>query len=141
MSDIVVQGPPLEKHVCCNLQLVGALFMLLRHAATNAHLIHLSTPSYASHVALQEWYDGIIPLADELAETALGAMLSTERLPLPAAVAAFHVEQNPVTVLSNVIAWLETNRAEVSRLSEIQNILDEIAGLTHRSIYKLTSLT
>ena len=47
---------------------VGHLFL----ARDVTHSAHLNTRSYAKHVALNEFYDGIIDLADKFAEAYQG---------------------------------------------------------------------
>ena len=42
------------------------------HARTVAHLLHLTTRSYAAHKALNEFYDEIIDLVDSFAEAYQG---------------------------------------------------------------------
>ena len=39
----------------------GELVMRLFHARTTAHVLHLKSRSYAQHVALNEFYDGVVP--------------------------------------------------------------------------------
>ena len=51
----------------CN-DFVGMLFL----ARDVTHSAHLNTRSYAKHVALNEFYDGIIDLADKFAEAYQG---------------------------------------------------------------------
>ena len=45
-------------------QFIGLLFA----SRDYAHKAHLNTDSYAQHMALNAFYDEIIPLADDLAE-------------------------------------------------------------------------
>ena len=46
-----------------------ALFVAtLLHSATNTHFFHWSTDSYSKHIALGEYYDGIVELTDAFAE-------------------------------------------------------------------------
>ena len=123
-----------------NLAKVAACVAYLFDARTAAHKIHLSTPNYAAHIALAEWYDAVIDLADQLAEVARGIALG-QVLPFDAAECACKAETNPVTLLAGVVAYLDANRAALSPRSEVQNIVDEIQNLTHRAIYKTTSLT
>ena len=47
---------------------VGTLFL----ARDVAHSVHLNTRSYAKHVALNEFYDSIVDLADKFAEAYQG---------------------------------------------------------------------
>jgi hypothetical protein len=45
---------------------------ILMNSRTHAHIYHLETNSYAKHVALQEYYEEIVPLIDGIAETYQG---------------------------------------------------------------------
>lgn len=45
-----------------------AVVNMLFNARTNAHIAHLQTRSYAAHKALNEFYDGIVGIADSFAE-------------------------------------------------------------------------
>lgn len=45
-------------------QVINMLF----NARTNTHIAHLQTKSFAAHKALNEFYDGIIGIADSFAE-------------------------------------------------------------------------
>ena len=47
---------------------IGELILRCFHARTNAHVLHLTTRSFAAHKALNEFYDGVVELADEIAE-------------------------------------------------------------------------
>ena len=48
-----------EKHA----YVVSTLF----NARTNAHIAHLQTKSYARHIALGDFYDGVLDIADKFA--------------------------------------------------------------------------
>ena len=43
---------------------VAMFAVTLLHSATNAHLFHWSTDSFAKHMALGEYYDNIVELTD-----------------------------------------------------------------------------
>jgi len=45
---------------------------LLFNARTNAHIAHLQTRSFAAHKALNEFYDGVLDIADSFAEASQG---------------------------------------------------------------------
>jgi hypothetical protein len=49
-------------------EIIGLLF----YARTVTHIEHLKTKSYAKHKALGKFYDGVIDLADNLAEAYQG---------------------------------------------------------------------
>lgn len=39
---------------------IGELILRCFHARTNAHVLHLTTRSFAAHKALNEFYDGVV---------------------------------------------------------------------------------
>ena len=48
------------------------LLSYLMHSRTQTHVFHLQTKSYAEHMALGAYYEGIVDLIDCLAETFQG---------------------------------------------------------------------
>jgi hypothetical protein len=52
--------------------MIGELILHCFHARTNAHVLHLTTRSFAAHAALNEFYEAIVGLADRLAEAYTG---------------------------------------------------------------------
>lgn len=116
-------------------EFVGYLFL----ARDVAHSAHLATPSYAQHKALQEFYEGIIPLTDDFAEAYQG------RHELIGPVALQRAEKNSeiVEFLQDSLDTIETGRYEVCEKSDtaIQNIIDEIVGLYLSTLYKLRFLS
>jgi hypothetical protein len=114
--------------------LIGHLFL----ARDVTHSVHLNTRSYAKHKALGKFYDGVIDLADTLAEAYQGR----------------HGLIGPITLHSakktgNVVEFLEDSLNEVEKLryqvcdkddTAIQNIIDEIVGLYLSTLYKLRFL-
>jgi hypothetical protein len=51
---------------------IGEFFLTLLHAATNTHILHLQTTSYAEHVALGEFYKELPDLVDTVIESIQG---------------------------------------------------------------------
>lgn len=105
-------------------------------AARNAaHFAHLMTPSYAAHIALNEFYEGIIPLVDSFAESYIGRYGKFQMFPNVK-------ESSPdgLSIVGNLTKWLDSNRATISDMSEIQNIIDEILSLCNSAAYKLREL-
>ena len=112
-------------------QIVAILFL----DRTLTHMEHLRTKSYAQHKALQDFYDGIIDLADSLAETYQGyesimdiPLLSTE------------VKGNIADHLAKRVLEIQRLRKSCD-LSAIQNIVDEIVSLYLSTVYKLRNLS
>lgn len=104
-------------------------------ARTAAHLAHLKTKKYATHVALGEFYDGVVGAADSFAECyqgVFGVITSYPDSPVPAG------ELGPVKELRD---WLVEHRGHAARgQRELENLLDEITALCDRTIYKLVNL-
>lgn len=104
-------------------------------ARTAAHMAHLKTKSYATHVALNEFYDAVVDLADAFAECYQGVYGVIESYP---ACEICTGELRPVKELRD---WLAENRAKASEgQSELGNLIDEISALCDRTIYKLVNL-
>ncbi len=113
---------------------IGLLFL----ARDVTHSVHLNTRSYAKHVALNAFYDGVIDLADALAESYQGR----------------HGLIGPITLQSakktgNVVEFLEDSLAEIEKArhevcddddTAIQNQIDEIVSLYLSTLYKLKFL-
>ena len=113
---------------------IGTLFL----ARDVAHSVHLNTRSFSKHSALNEFYDGIVDLADKFAEAYQGR----------------HGLIGPITLISakktgNIIEFLEDSLADVEAMrykvcdksdTPLQNIIDEIVGLYLQVLYKLKFL-
>ena len=50
----------------------GEFILTLLHAATNTHILHLKTKSYAEHVALGTFYTELPDLVDAVVESIQG---------------------------------------------------------------------
>jgi DNA-binding ferritin-like protein len=112
------------------------LIALCFEARTKAHMAHLQTKSYATHKALNEYYDGIVGIADSLAEAFQGREGIITVYPL------VHLDaKNPIKLVEEVRSWVDENRKACSTYSEIQNIIDELQDLNNSTIYKLKNLS
>lgn len=110
----------------------------LFHSRTQAHIFHLQTPSFAEHMALNAYYDGIVPLIDGLVESYQGKngiITDYDNYNLS------QYQGNEATV-----AYFETlcnavyQAYESTEDSYIQNQLDTITELIKSTIYKLSYL-
>ena len=113
---------------------VGLLFL----ARDVTHSAHLNTRSYAKHVALNEFYDGIIDLADKFAEAYQGKY----GLIGPISLMSAKKTNNVVEFLEGQLEDLEQMRYKVvdKECTPLQNIIDEIFGLYYTTLYKLKFL-
>jgi hypothetical protein len=113
---------------------IGALFL----ARNVAHSTHLSTRSFAKHMALQNFYESIIELADNLAEAVQGRHGLMGQIAVP----ANKKSANITDFLQGQLDEIEKMRYEVCDKSDtaIQNIIDEIVALYLSTLYKLRFL-
>lgn len=114
-------------------EFVGLLFL----ARDVAHSVHLNTRSYAKHMALGDFYDGIVSLADKFAEAYQG------RNGLIGSIALLSAKKpsNVTEFLQTSLNELEAAREEVAgNDTALQNIIDEIVALYLSTLYKLKYL-
>jgi hypothetical protein len=113
-------------------ELVGMLF----GARNLAHTIHLKTSSFAEHKTLEEFYSGIVPLADDFAQQYQGRY--DIRLDIP--VVPNKYKGTIAQVLRQQMEWIEANRQQIAPRTEtaIHNTIDEIVGLYQNILYQLT---
>jgi hypothetical protein len=114
-------------------EIIGLLF----YARTITHMEHLKTKSYAQHVALGSFYDGIIDLADSLAEAYQGCEGIMKDIPIFGKASTESIDD----FLENQMNMIEKLRKSASSKSAIQNIIDEVVGLYLSTLYKLRNLS
>lgn len=116
---------------------MGELIMLLFHARTAAHVMHLRTRSYAAHKALNEFYDGLVGLADSLAESYQGRyeLITDFKAPVPSMT-------EPLELMDMLRKYIATHRYTAAKRedTELQNMIDEIVSLIDSTTYKLKFL-
>jgi hypothetical protein len=115
----------------------GELIMKCFHARTTAHVLHLKTKSYATHKALNEFYDEIVPLTDRFAEAYQGDYGLIEDFP-----PHYRPYAEPLPLLSDLAAWIAEHRAECADKDDtyLHNLIDEIVALIRATQYKLRFL-
>ena len=112
------------------------MMSLLFHSRTQTHTLHLQTESFAEHMALNGFYDGIIDLADSLAETWMGR--KEEKIgDIPV---INPPKGNPLAVMKRLLTVVQDTRDFCSDDTVLSNIIDEIEALYSSTIYKLKFL-
>lgn len=114
-------------------EIIGLLFQ----ARNVAHKEHLKTKSFAQHMALGDFYDEVIELADKLAEAYQGDEGIMQDIPLFGKDATEAIDD----FLVKQVNLIEKLRITASKRTAIQNIIDEIIGLYLSTIYKLRNLS
>lgn len=108
---------------------------------TQAHIFHLQVTgpgSFAAHKALNEYYDGIIGLADGIAESYQGRY---------GIITGYKGEGQWIEDTTQIIKYfdalcmyVEKNRVSLVQDSYIQNQIDEVVALIESTKYKLSKL-
>ena len=129
-----------KKESIMNQETVGEFIGNLLHSATITHFMHLQVTgegSNAKHMALAAYYDGIVDLADSLAEAIQGC----EKTIITGYPTMFaNVSGEPVNYLESLKDYVAEKRGSISDESNIQNEIDGIVTLIDSTIYKLTFL-
>jgi hypothetical protein len=112
-------------------KLVGILMM----SRTYGHLCHLKTSSYAKHMALNEFYTGVVELLDSMAEAAQGKM---GKLDIPYIDLKGDVN-DPINGISSHLTMIE-NLGKKCDDRTLNAILDTITELYYSTLYKLKEL-
>ena len=113
-----------------------ALFLAtMLHSATNTHFFHWSTDSYAKHKALAKYYDGVVDLTDQFAESYMGKYGKFTTFP-----SVYHQPKDPIRYMESLQNFVKEARQDLPQDPELQNIIDEIAGLINSTAYKLKFL-
>lgn len=117
--------------------MIGKLILSLFHARTAAHVLHLQTRSYAEHKALNDFYDGIIALVDELAEVYQGEYGLIEFGEVP-----YTTPKRALDMLDDLRECLDECAREAFHKDDthLNNIADEIRSLIASTQYKLRFL-
>lgn len=113
------------------------MVMCLLHSVTNAHILHLSTTSYAAHQALGNFYEEMGDLVDSFVEAFQGkyGLLTDYK-------AEYALPPEPIAYMT----YLKTEVEKLRRApnfpqdSELQNEVDNIANLINSTEYKLRFL-
>lgn len=114
---------------------IPALISMLFEARTQAHIFHLQSKSYAQHVALGSYYDNLISLADSIAENYQGRYDIISSYPKVSVNTA-----DPIKMIEQVRSWIDKNRKDCGKETEIQNLIDEVQSLHNSTLYKLKNL-
>jgi hypothetical protein len=95
-----------------------------------AHAQHWKTKSYAQHVALGEYYDDIISALDKFVESYQGALGKVDDIA--------DGNDSVIKAIKADLAWITQHREAVaSNVPVLENLLDELAAVHTKALYKL----
>lgn len=110
--------------------------LMLLHSVTNTHILHWQTRSFAEHMALGEFYEGLQESVDEFVEAFQGKYGIIENFPTTYE----KPKDTPLAQLQSISDNIAVMRKGLPEDSELQNLIDEIAGLVDTTMYKLRFL-
>jgi HD superfamily phosphodiesterase len=113
----------------------GQFVAVLLHSATATHFLHLQSRNYAEHVALAEYYDAIVELADKYAEAFQGCYTIISGYP-----SDFALAKDAVQYLRKIKSFVDAIREDLPQDTALQNIVDEVVGQLDSTLYKLRFL-
>ena len=134
MATGLARATKMDDEMCKNAlgKAVGILFL----SRTMAHMSHLQTNSYATHMALDEFYTDIIDLVDDFAEAAQGMY---GKLDVPYVNMIGNIK-DPIGMLQGHLKQLDSTMANCDE-DCITSIYQEIQKLYRSTLYKLTELS
>lgn len=113
-------------------KIIGYLFM----SRDYIHKAHLKTPSYSTHVALNELYTDLLEFTDEFAEVAQGIFGKLD-------VSEYRIEGNVNDPISTLQKHINTFMSMVDMCDSraLNKIVDEIEAIYYRTLYKISELS
>lgn len=117
--------------------MIANLVALLFLSREYGHRAHLKTQSYSEHMALGDFYESIIELADKLVEAYQGRY---QIIDIP--YMKGEEGSDPIEVLSRHLKLVESVRYDSIPKEDtaLQNIVDEVVGQYLSTLYKLKNL-
>ena len=116
-------------------ELVARVF----YARNVAHFEHWRSEGvggYARHIALGEFYEGVIEALDALVEAYQGAFELLGTVPAPKTKA-----EDILMILVEDAEWIEKNHERICKGNRaVANLVDSVAGVYLTSAYKLRNL-
>lgn len=97
-----------------------------------AHSAHFMTDSYSQHKAFEEFYEGMQDLIDSFVEIYIGTGMTYRPMLNPI------VSFDALSYIKSIADQAQALKPDLS--GDLQNTLDEISGLCHKTLYKLTHL-
>ena len=116
-------------------KMVGKAIGVMFAGRTVTHILHLQTKKYAEHIALNEFYDGIVDLTDKLAEATQGQY------------GLLDIPFITVAVPNDSTVFLKGQLTELEKVMKcvdddyLMSIFQEIQTLYRSTIYKLVNLS
>lgn len=109
----------------------------LMQSRNQTHIYHLQTTSYAQHVALQGYYEGIVPLIDGLVESYQGRYGILRGYKMAGVIKE---DDNPAMYFEGLSKFVDVVLPSLPQDTYLLNQYDEVTTLIESTKYKLKFL-
>lgn len=109
----------------------------LMQSRNQAHIYHLQTTSFAQHKALQDYYEGVVNLIDDLVESYQGKYGILRGYKMGN---VLKEDDNPTMYFEGLCKFLETIATTLPQDTFLVNQYDEVMTLVQSTKYKLKFL-
>ena len=116
---------------------VGTLFQ----SRNQSHIYHLQTPSYAKHMALNDYYEDIIDLIDTLVEAYQGKYEILKGYKMIGTLKDWEDDEDIIKYFEQLARYCELKREKLPQDNFLTNIYDDIDVLLRSTHYKLSQLS
>jgi len=113
---------------------------LLLHSRTQAHVYHLQTTSYSSHIALQEYYEAIVPLVDEVVEAYQGKYGILTGYGISSTIKELSSEVQILEYFQWLSRVVSAHREDLPKDDYLEDFYNDIEAVIHTTTYKLRFL-
>lgn len=113
---------------------------LLFSSQIQSHVYHLQTKSYAKHIALNEYYDGIVDLIDTLAENYQGKYGIVE-FGFTTNIKGLSGDEDTISYFEKLLGFVQKERENLPQDGMLVNVYDDIEALVSSTHYKLKHLS
>jgi len=115
---------------------IGTLFQ----SRNQSHIYHLQTTSYAKHIALNGYYDGIIGLVDSIVESYQGKYDILKGYKMVGSLKDLENEEDIIKYFEQLARYCELKREKLPQDGFLNNLYDSVDELIRSTIYKLKRL-
>jgi hypothetical protein len=131
------RSPSTKRSPRASSKTVAKFLSTLFHSRTQAHILHLQTPSFAGHKALNSYYDAIVPLVDKYAESYQGKYgIVKGYLPMNKVIQG----NQAIPYFDQLEKQISSMRNKLPRDLDLENAYADILDLIHSTQYLLKQL-
>jgi hypothetical protein len=115
----------------------GTFIGTLMQSRNQAHIYHLQTNSFAQHMALKKYYEGIVNLVDGLVESYQGKYGILRGYKMAGTIKE---DENPIIYFEGLCKFVEAIVPSLPQDGFLINQYDEVVALIQSTKYKLKFL-